>query len=289
MGASLMSLRGQEKPLVYDHLTKTMGALDQQVDAALGTQFHVIDVPENSDYTPPRATSGSLPTEALDQAGKKLKGYVLVAYVIGSDGGAAGPVVLKSTDVQLNQTALNAVTSWRFVPAQYEGKPVATTAAQEFFFKNGTEGFVLSHISLYQDNNVLIARMPGVDALSAYIQALGAILTSHFSAGKAPDVIDVVVGVRPRNVSKVWFISQAGHAGDFADLGRQLEAVRPIDVRDEIAFAISGTVGGATTPPLKAGSPPPIPAEWLDALKTAPPNGAPKPFPDLFLDVAWPR
>lgn len=284
------SIQAQDKPLVYNRTSKETEQIDRQVDLALAAKYHVIDLPEDSDYTPPRIVTGSLPTEALTKDGQSLDGYVLVAYIITADGHTSSPMVLKSTNEQINEIALNAVNGWSFTPAKYKGQLVSTTAAQEFTFKAPAKGFEVAHVVLYQPNDVLVARMPSVQDLGQYIIELEKILTAHFRDAKTPEAIDVVIGLRPGNLVKVWFISSIrdGNAKEFSELRQQLEAVKPVAVKGQVAFAISGGISGGGVKVSKDDQAfrPPIPKEWKDALKD---NTTNKPVPDVYMDVVWPQ
>lgn len=123
------------KPTIYNHVTKEGGPHDQAVKDAYAPKFTIVDIADSSAYTRPKPTAGSLPKEARDEAGSSVSGYVLIAYIVTIDGRATEPVVLKSTDKRLDSTALKAMEAWRFQPARLNGKPISTTAAQEFHFK----------------------------------------------------------------------------------------------------------------------------------------------------------
>lgn len=281
-------LCAEDKLTVYNHITKETEAVDHQVSTALAAKFHVIDLPATSDYVKPVVTGGDMPTEALSKTGEKLKGYVFLAYVITADGHADSPIVLKSTDERLNESAFAAVKTWRFTPAKYQGQPVATTAAQEFIFKGEISGFVVSNVVLYQTNDVLVARMPSAETLATYIKQLEVILMTHYKDAKVPEKLDVVIGVRPGNSAKVWFVSatHAANAKEFDEIRKQLEAIIPPDVKGQVVFAITGNIGGAKAAKEDGPFQPPIPQEWKDAAK----KGDISPTtPDEYLDAAWPH
>jgi TonB family protein len=136
------SVDAADKPTVYNHVTKEAADIDAQVSAVYATKFTITDIRDDSTYTRPRVTEGSLPRLATSADGKPLGGYVLVAFVIGLDGRVTDPVVLKTTDERLNTVATKALEGWRLEPAMLNGAAIATTGAQEFTFETAPTEFV---------------------------------------------------------------------------------------------------------------------------------------------------
>ena len=65
-----------------------------------------------------------------------LKGYVVINILIGKDGSVELAKVLEAQPAGIFDTsALNAVRSWRFSPAQYKAKPVKMWAKQKIRFQ----------------------------------------------------------------------------------------------------------------------------------------------------------
>ena len=287
--ASTLWAHAEDKPVAYDHITKDGAAIDQQVFAALARNYNIKPIEDSPAYIPSKAISGTLPSSAKSASGEPMTGYVLVAFVVSARGHAVDPVVLKTTDPRLNSIALKSMADWKFNPAQLNGVPIATTAAQEFNFTlaAAAKGFAVRNIVLYQPNDVLKMRLSGPDDLAAYIQKLQAILTDYFQNATTPETLDIVVAVRPGNLSRIWFIPSS-KSGILAPLREKLDAVRPMDVREgPVAFAISANLaGGDGRDSSKGGSYQlPVPKEWRDAAKELKP---PILMPDGFLNVVWP-
>ena len=93
---------------------------------ALSSQTEAIYPPGNgvtaakAIYAPPAGY-----TDAARKA--KLQGDVMVGGVVGIDGKIRDAHVVRSLDAGLDANALIAFQTWRFEPAQKDGKPVATT------------------------------------------------------------------------------------------------------------------------------------------------------------------
>jgi outer membrane biosynthesis protein TonB len=120
---------------VYNHTTPEGARVDALVHKFYQTNFKIVDI-NGPGFVPVKAAEGtSLPDEARTDAGEKLAGSVLVVYLITDQGRVIYPIVVESTDVRLNPTALRAMEVWRFRPAILNGKAVWSAAAQEFVFK----------------------------------------------------------------------------------------------------------------------------------------------------------
>lgn len=284
--------RAEDKPVAYDHITGKEDALDQQVNEALASRYKIVPLKDSPSYSDPKVTAGSLPHSARTKSGESLHGYVLVAYVVTADGRAADVIILKTTDVRLNSFALAAMADWRFAPAKLNGRSIATTAAQEFNFEEEkpVQGFAVDNIVLYQPNDVLTQRLPGPDALAAYIKQLQAVLTDFYAETKTPATLYTVVAVRPGGRSRVWFMSST-ESGDFTNLRalrQKLETIKPVAVTGgPVAFTISGSIAGGDDkkPAEDKDYQPPIPQEWENAVKNA---KQPVLIPDGMLDAVWP-
>lgn|ERR1017187_1485235 len=124
-----------DKPTVYSLPAGDDAEGDRQERALLSPKFNIVHIPDLTKYVAPKPTAGGLPHTALGESGAQLNGYVLVLYVITTDGRVTEPHIAKTTDQRLNSVALRAMDEWRFTPATLSGVAVATTAAQEFNFK----------------------------------------------------------------------------------------------------------------------------------------------------------
>jgi TonB family protein len=225
---------------------------------------------------------GGLPGTAHSADGEPLEGYVLVAYIISAEGLVEHPVVIKSTDAALNPTALAAMEEWRFAPGTLKGQPVATTAAQEFKFEIVKSGFETTNIVLYQPDEVVKTRLPGAGHLAAYIEKLQTAAGEAFAKSTTPDVLHIVVAVRPGKKARIWLTGSKLDAPTLETLRKTLEAIPAVDVREgPVAFAISGKIAGGTPPTEEI----PMPEEWQEAVKKLP---QPVIIPDGLLDTVWP-
>ena len=125
---------GADKPTVYNPVTEESVDRARQISAQLSPKFIVVDLRDDTNYTPPKPIKGGLPHAALTESGEPLSGYVLIAYVVTTEGRAAEPHILKTTDARLNRIAIASMNDWRLAPATLKGVPIATTAAQELHF-----------------------------------------------------------------------------------------------------------------------------------------------------------
>ncbi len=65
----------------------------------------------------------------------KYQGRVLLSVVITPDGAASRIVVIKGAPYGMTQQAIDAVKSWKFKPAQRDGRPVAVRVSIEMMFR----------------------------------------------------------------------------------------------------------------------------------------------------------
>jgi TonB family protein len=117
---------------VFNRITPESLEIDAAAKNAYGCRYIFADVSGGLERAKPKA--GGLPKAPIGSDGQPKAGKVLIAYIITADGVAADPVVLESTDGQLTETALQAMQAWRFQPASFNGRAVASLAAQEFPF-----------------------------------------------------------------------------------------------------------------------------------------------------------
>lgn len=123
-----------DKPIVRNHIARQASPLDEMIHKTYEAKFTVVDMRDPSNFVDPKPIAGGLPPSFKTATGEELKGYVLLAYVVSTEGRAIEPVILKSTDERLNPISLKAVEDWRFEPARLNGTAISTTAAQEFYF-----------------------------------------------------------------------------------------------------------------------------------------------------------
>src|SRR5579862_1620198 len=108
-----------------------------------------------------------------------------------------------------------------------------------------------------------------VDDLAAYVKKLEAVCTKYFAGTTARENLDIVVVARPDGKSRVWFVSSRGAAAEKKrdTLRARLESVPAPKVSGgAIAFDIQGQIAGGDSKPAQEPGPPPIPAEWKQAL-----------------------
>ncbi len=89
----------------------------------------------SSCINPPRGTSMSKPKYPKQARKAKIQGAVVLLITIGPNGRVADPKVVRSVEHTLDQSAIDAVSQWRFDPATLEGKPVAARVDVEIAFR----------------------------------------------------------------------------------------------------------------------------------------------------------
>jgi TonB family protein len=278
-----LTAHGQGKPVVYNNAESGDTPLDRAVKKAYAPDFTIIDVTTAAGYESPRPTVGGLPRTAKNDEGEPLEGYVLAAYLISEKGLVEHPIVLRSTHEDLSRTALAAMETWRFVPGTVKGKPVATTAAQEFTFEILKHGFETTNIVLYQPDDVIQKRLPGTGHLAAYLEKIQRATEQFFAQTHAPGSLQIVVAIRPGGKSRVWLTGSGIEEKTLAALREQLGKIPPVAVQDgPVAFAICGTIADGP----ETGDPTPMPPEWQEAVKKLP---QPVAVPDGLLDAVWPE
>ena len=117
---------------VFNRLTPESMEIDAAAKKAYGCRYIFADVFGGLERAKPIA--GGLPDAPTGPDGKPKSGKVVIAYVITTAGVAADPVVVESSDPELTNLALSAMQAWRFQPAQFNGRVVASLASQEFPF-----------------------------------------------------------------------------------------------------------------------------------------------------------
>ena len=117
---------------VFNRITPESMEIDAAAKKAYGCRYIFADVFGGLERAKPIA--GGLPKAPTGPDGKAKTGKVVVDYIITTAGVAADPVVVESSDPQLTSVALTAMQEWRFQPAVFNGRVVASLAAQEFPF-----------------------------------------------------------------------------------------------------------------------------------------------------------
>lgn len=88
--------------------------------------------------TAPRLLSGSGPRYPTADLWRRQQGQVVLEFEVLADGSVSKPRVRWSNSETMRDSALHAVASWRFAPAEREGQPVALTVRQSFRFRLGS-------------------------------------------------------------------------------------------------------------------------------------------------------
>ena len=83
--------------------------------------------------TPPRVVKQVNPRYPTNR-GVRAVGSVIIALVVSSKGLPKDPRVVKGIDKDLDESAVQAVTQWRFDPAQKDGKAVAVRVSVQIQF-----------------------------------------------------------------------------------------------------------------------------------------------------------
>jgi TonB family protein len=84
--------------------------------------------------TPPKVIHQVSPKPDSGQQGFRITGVVLIGLVVSSHGLPVHVHVVRSVDKDIDRSAVDAVTQWRFEPARKDGKPVAVRLTIEIRF-----------------------------------------------------------------------------------------------------------------------------------------------------------
>jgi hypothetical protein len=153
----------------------------------------------------------------------------------------------------------------------------------------GLVGFSMLEIVLYQPDEVLQRRAGSPERLAAYVKILRAECAAFFRKATDPELLDIVVAIRPERRSKIWFASTTRAENDQAlqELRAQLESIKPPDVREgAVAFALIASIAGERHPAEQAGEPftPPIPPAWQEVISK---HSGMVAIPDDILESVW--
>ena len=88
-----------------------------------------------ADVTAPKLIEKIEPSYTQEARDAKIEGGVVLSIVIEADGSVSNIVVKRGLDPGLDANAIEALTKWRFKPAEREGKPVRVSAAVEVNFR----------------------------------------------------------------------------------------------------------------------------------------------------------
>jgi hypothetical protein len=147
-----------------------------------------------------------------------------------------------------------------------------------------TKGFKFESTILYQPDEVLHARV-GADELTAHIKRIEEACAAYFASEKAPERLDIVVGVKSKGRVRVWFVSSRRTAAEqtLIVLKRKLETLPACSVENgPIAFAMRCTIGGASATLGNKDDQLPMPTEWRKAME-----GQDLSVPDGLFSLIW--
>ncbi|HEV7609162.1 MAG TPA: hypothetical protein VGO61_17600 [Steroidobacteraceae bacterium] len=117
-------------------LSERTRRVDRSMAKLLANDYALLLVPEGAaNFTSVgKLLAGRAPEAPVDEAGKPVHGYVLVAHVIDAAGVVAENRPMLYTDERLLAAVLAATKTWRLEPAKLDGAPVAEVAWQQFDF-----------------------------------------------------------------------------------------------------------------------------------------------------------
>ncbi len=78
---------------------------------------------------PPTLVESVLPDYPADARAERVEGSVLVKVLVDVDGSVFSTAVLRSSDQRFESAALDAVSQWKFTPAELESKPTRAYVA----------------------------------------------------------------------------------------------------------------------------------------------------------------
>jgi TonB family protein len=90
--------------------------------------------PVPAKQTPPRVVKQEAPIYPHAMRSSRIKGEVLLAFVVDTKGNVVNPVVVRSNNTAFNEAAIEAVLKWKFEPAVVEGQPVSTRMSAPIIF-----------------------------------------------------------------------------------------------------------------------------------------------------------
>jgi TonB family protein len=88
--------------------------------------FYMPMAPVPTKQTPPRVVKQEAPIYPRAMRSSRIKGEVLVAFVVDTKGNVVNPVVARSNNTAFDEPAIEAVLKWKFEPAVVDGQPVNT-------------------------------------------------------------------------------------------------------------------------------------------------------------------
>lgn len=129
----------------------------------------------------------------------------------------------------------------------------------------------IEQVFLYQSDEIHRARALDAKELSEYILAIESVVSESKTLGVGPEVLEVVVAVRPGKLSRVWFVSSLSTIPERSSLAKEIQSLEAIEVvGGPIAFALRFGIGSVSSEELEdTGDWPPLPLAWEEILQTA--------------------
>ncbi len=134
-------------PVPFKGLNSALSGIDMGLPGLIGDDMNAIDqsllgktnagiMTEDLVDVPPRAKRKSAFKYPSSAKKKGIKGYVILSVLIGTDGDVEQVQILESSPAGVfDDVALTGIRSWRFEPAQYQGKNVKVWAKQRIRFE----------------------------------------------------------------------------------------------------------------------------------------------------------
>jgi TonB family protein len=96
--------------------------------------FYPPMAPVPTKQTPPRVVKQEPPIYPSAMRRSRIKGEVLLAFVVDDKGNVVNPVVVRSNNTAFDEPAIEAVLKWKFEPAVVDGQPVNTRMSVPIIF-----------------------------------------------------------------------------------------------------------------------------------------------------------
>jgi len=125
-----------EKPLVYDNVTKGSGVIDREAKKAYAGKFRFMDVAEKDGFVPGGLkglyTSQMRFRDPRSTRQSEVPAKVVYTFIVTPDGGVLDPRILSSTDEKLSKYLIKKISNERYFPARFRGTPVYSLHGDEW-------------------------------------------------------------------------------------------------------------------------------------------------------------
>ena len=127
-----------EKPLVYNNVTESSGAIGRDAKKAYAGQFRFIDVKQKDGFSPGglkgRFTSQSRFRDPRSMRQSAIPGKVVCTFIVTPDGRVLDSRILHSTDEGVSKYLIERICNERYFPARFHGVPVYSLHGDEWDF-----------------------------------------------------------------------------------------------------------------------------------------------------------